>query len=129
MLKLGFGAEAAQLEQIEAAKPFHAEQFGIEVEDAELLREAHAAGITSDDLPEFIAQRRSLEAYPGASDDPDRRSAMATHDAGSAPIQTPEIRDRSVVVDQGPSAEEAKTYPHRHPGCRNPETAGRLLLP
>lgn len=111
VLKLGFGAEAAQLEQIEAAKPFHAEQLGIEVEDAELLKEAHAAGITSDDLREFIAQRRSLEAYPnGASDDPDRRSAMAAHDAGSAPIHTTEIRDRSVVVGQGPSAEEAKTY-------------------
>jgi hypothetical protein len=111
VLKLGLGAEAAQLEQIEAAKPFHAEQLGIEVEDAELLKEAHAAGITSEDLRLFIAQRRSLEAYPdGASDDPDRRSAMVAHDAGSAPIHTTEIRDRSVVVGQGPSAEEAKDY-------------------
>src|SRR5918995_3882253 len=43
-LPLGFGAHAAQLEQLEAAKPFHAEQLGIEVEDAELLKEAHAVG-------------------------------------------------------------------------------------
>lgn len=109
--KLGFGADAAQLEQLEAAKPFHAEQLGIEVEDAELLKEAHAAGITSDDLREIIAQRRSLEAFPeGSSDDPDRRSAVAAYDAGLAPTHTTEIRDRSVVVGQGPSSEEAKSY-------------------
>lgn len=109
--KLGFGADAAQLEQFEAAKPFHAEQLGIEVEDAELLKEAHAVGITSDDLREFIAQRRSLEAFPeGSSDDPDRRSAVAAHDAAGAPIHTILIRDRSVVVGQGTSSEEARSY-------------------
>lgn len=109
--KLCFGADAAQLEQFEAAKPFHAEQLGIEVEDAELLKEAHAVGITSDDLRELIAQRRSLEAFPEEpSDDPDRRSAMAAHDAERAPKHTTKIRDRSVVVGQGPSSEEAKSY-------------------
>lgn len=111
VLKLGFGAEAAQFEQIEAAKPFHAEQLGIEVEDAELLKEAHAAGITRDDLREIIAQRRAMEAFPdGASDDPSRRSAVAAHDAGSAAVHQTEIRDRSVVVGQGTSSKEAKTY-------------------
>lgn len=111
LYKLDFGADAAQLEQLEAAKPFHAEQLGIEVEDAELLKEAHAVGITSDDLRELIALRRSLEAFPeGSSDDPDRRSAVAAHDAGVAPTHTTEIRDRSVVVGQGPSSEEAKSY-------------------
>jgi hypothetical protein len=109
--KLGFGADAAQVEELEAAKPFHAEQLGIEVEDADLLREAHAVGITSDDLRELIAQRRALEAFPyGASDDPERRSAVAAYDAGSAPVHTTEIRDRSVVIGQGPSTEEAKAY-------------------
>jgi len=113
--KLGFGGDAAQLEQFEAAKPFHAEQLGIEVEDAELLKEAHAAGITSDDLRELIAQRRSLEAFPeGSSDDPDRRSAVAALDAGVAPTHTTMIRDRSIVVGQGTSSEEAKSYLREH---------------
>ena len=65
--KLGFGAHAAQLEQLEAAKPFYAEQLGIEVEDAELLKEAHAVGITSDDLRELIAQRPGQPEVSDAS--------------------------------------------------------------
>lgn len=109
--KLNFGAVAARQEQREAAKPHHARQLGIDLEDVELLKEAHAAGINSDDIREMIAEKRSQEAFPGgASEDPDRRSATAARDAVSAATHQTDIRSRSVVVGQSTASEDSKSY-------------------
>lgn len=110
--KLGFGTEAAQQEAREAARPHYAEQLGIELEDAELIREARAAGIDVEAaMHELIALKRSREAFPeGASEDPDRRAAVAALDASNAAIHQTESRSRSVVVGQGPSSDDARAY-------------------
>ena len=64
----------------EAFKPVAAKQVGIDLEDVELLKEARAVGISSDEIRELIALRRTDEAFPNASSaDPDRRSSIASH--------------------------------------------------
>lgn len=110
--KLGFGAEAALQEAREAAKPQLAEQLGIEMEDVELIREAREAGIDIEAaLHELIALKRSQEAFPdGASEDAERRAAVAALDASAAALHQTEIRSRSVVLGHGTSAKESKTY-------------------
>lgn len=108
---LPFGADAAKQEEHEAAKPAFAQQLGIELEDVELLKEAHEAGVTSDDLRELIAQKRGLQALPeGASEDPNRRSYVAAADALAAASHQTEIRARSVVIGQGSTSEDARSY-------------------
>lgn len=110
--KLGFGAEAARQEAQEAAKPHYAEKLGIGLDDAELIKEARAAGIDVEAaIQELIALKRGEEAFPdGPSDDPERRAAVAALDASNAAIHQTEIRARSVVVGQGPSSEDARAY-------------------
>ena len=103
--KLGFGAEAALQDERAAAKPHYAEQLGIGLEDAELIKEARAAGIDVEAaIHELIALKRSQGTFPdGASGDPERRAAVAALDASAAAVHQTEIRSRSVVVGQGPS--------------------------
>jgi hypothetical protein len=110
--KLGFGF-AAELEKArEEAKPQLAEQLGIELADAELLKEAKAAGVdVAAVIENALAVKRGQEAFPdGASGDPDRRAGVAAFDAAQAQRHQTEIRNRSVVVGQGALSEEAKAY-------------------
>ena len=114
--KLGFGALAAEKERLEVVKPQYAEQLGIGLGDAEVVKEAREAGIDVETvLHELIELQRSQEAFPdGASEDPDRRASVAALDASNAAIHQTEIRPRSVVVGQGPSSQDARAYLREH---------------
>jgi hypothetical protein len=110
-LEVGFGADADRQEQRQAMKPVYARQLGIDLDDVELLQEARSVGVSSEDIRELIAQKRSESAFPeGASEDPDRRSATAAADALAAPEYRTELRARSVAVGQGPASEESRSY-------------------
>ncbi|MEQ7845827.1 sacsin N-terminal ATP-binding-like domain-containing protein [Nocardioides kribbensis] len=108
---LPFGADAAKRREEEEFKPFAAKQLGIDLEDVELLKEARAVGVSTDEIRELIALRRTYAAFPdAASDDPDRRSSVAAADATSAASHETDLRLRSVVTGQTQAAEEARSY-------------------
>ena len=114
--KLGFGALAAEQEQLKAAKPHHAEQLGIDLKDADLIKVAREAGIDLEAvIHEQLELKRNQETFPdGASEDPGRRASVAALDASTAAIHQTEIRSRSVVVGLGASSEDARAYLREH---------------
>jgi hypothetical protein len=109
---LPFGVDAARQEQQESLKPVYASKLGIELADAELIKEARAAGVDIETaLHELIALKRSPEPFPeAASEDPNRRSSVAASDALGAANHQTDIRSRRVVVGQTQSSEESKSY-------------------
>ena len=108
---LDFGYEARLHEMQESAQSAHAKALGIELDDVELVKELQEAGFTDDELRELARERRRKLDFPEiASDDPERRSALAEIDAAGAPEHQTEIRLRSVSVGQSEATEESKTY-------------------
>lgn len=109
--KLGFGIQSAQQEAQEAAKPHYAEQLGIEVEDADLIKPARAAGVDLKTAINEVIAFKQRQAFPDrASEDPARRAEVAALDASSSPTYQTQICSSSVVVGQDLAADEAKAY-------------------
>ncbi|MEV0686624.1 hypothetical protein AB0I35_22405 [Nocardia sp. NPDC050378] len=112
---LPFGTDAARHAEQAADKPTYASKLGIDLEDVELLREARAAGIGSAELQgevrELIARKNQSKDFPAAaSENPDRRAAVAASDARTATSHQTSLRSRSVVTGHAQFSEESKSY-------------------
>jgi hypothetical protein len=109
--KIGIGAEAELRRTREALKPSHAKALGVELEEIEEYKRWKAAGGTLENLREQTEALQREHEFPGASsEDPERRSAVATQDAVAAPDRRTEPRMRSVEVDRPQAVSESRTF-------------------
>ncbi len=109
--KLDFGADAAQRRQKADGVTAYLRDQGLESDGIDVLREAKEAGVSMAELSAFIKEEAAADRFPdGASDDPDRRSAIAQQDAADAPEYLTETRQRSVVDGQALASAESKGY-------------------
>lgn len=109
--KIDLGADAAKRrKKAEGVSEFLWHE-GLEDDGFDVLREAKEAGLTTSELRDFIRDRAMFHRFPElASDDPDRRSAVAAQDALGAPDYQTESQLRSVVDGQSQAAAESKGY-------------------
>ena len=93
-------------------KPVAAKQLGIDLEDVELLKEARAVGITSDEIRELIALRRTYEAFPDAARPTPIVGPRSRRRCGLEPLSyETDIRLRSVVGRSGTGIRGGEVVP------------------
>ena len=110
--KLDFGSEAAQRRQRAEGVTAFLRDEGLDEDGIDILREAHAAGLSTAELRDFIREMATSTRFPEAtSDDPERRlRSRPAKDALDAPEYHSEPRMRSVVEGQSQAAAESKGY-------------------
>jgi hypothetical protein len=115
VMKLDFGLNASARRQREESHTLQLRRLGIDEEVLAAFGEMEAAGLSPADLRDWIRERSATSQFPGgASDDPDRRAAIAALDALNAPNHATEVRERSVVIGQKQSADDSKAYLREH---------------
>jgi hypothetical protein len=109
--KLDFGAEATKRRQKREGVSEFLREEGLDEDGIDLLREAKELGVTNADIRHLLREREATARFPeGASDNPERRTAVAALDAASAPEHTTAVRERSIVEGQVQASAESKAY-------------------
>lgn len=105
---LEFGADAERRRQHQEGVTTILREAGLDEDSLEIVRQAKDAGL---DLGAIVREHVAMSQFPdGPSEDPDRRAAVATVDAVSAPEYSTSIRERSVVDGQAQASAESRAY-------------------